>query len=390
MEESRLPDGWRNLSLGTVAQYVNGRAFKPSEWKKTGLPIIRIQNLNDSQKQFNYFDGEYEKKHYIENGDILISWSASLGVYVWERGPALLNQHIFKVRPNQQLIDRAYFVYAVRTILDQMKSRVHGSTMRHIVKGDFQSLKIPVPPLPLQRRIANVLERARRLQRIRAQANQLTSKIIQSVFLKIFGDPVTNTFKFPTAALGELAVMSRYGPRFYNQPYSDSGVPILRTTDITEQGELSLENAPKLDVSDDDLAKYRMRAGDVVISRSGSLGRCAVFETEGINCIPGAFLLHFRFGDRVLPEYIQHYVLFPSIQRRIREMGRFVAQPNVNATELKSLVVPIPPLDSQRKFSQFKTAFKLTKERQGESTREISSLSEALMYKAFRGELRVS
>src|SRR2546427_6472898 len=169
MATRKLPDGWRELPLGQVARYVNGRAFKPSEWKKSGLPIIRIQNLNDLEKEFNHFDGEYDQKHYVVDDDILISWSASLGVYVWDRGPALLNQHIFKVQPNESLIDRRYFLYAVQTILEEMKGRVHGSTMRHIVKGDFQSLRIPVPSLATQEGIALTLAKAKRLSRLRKQ-----------------------------------------------------------------------------------------------------------------------------------------------------------------------------------------------------------------------------
>jgi type I restriction enzyme S subunit len=383
-----LPDGWRELTLGSVALYINGRAFKPSEWKKTGLPIIRIQNLNDPKKEFNRFDGEYDQKHYVEKGDILISWSGSLGVYVWDGEPALLNQHIFKVLPNESVVDRRYFVYAVRTILDEMKSRVHGSTMRHIVKGDFQSLIILAPPIDVQRRIAQVLDRAERLLLLRERANELTNKIAKALFLQMFGDPTANPFGFPKKTLGSLAIVCRYGPRFYNEPYCEDGTAILRTTDITEDGEFSLSNCPKLRASPGDIKRYRLRRGDLVISRTGTkLGRCTVYDTDAVDCIPGAFLLHFRFSEEIVPEYVKHFILSASIRKRILRMRRFVGQPNVNAGELKSLNVPVPPLNLQTRFIEMDSMLRKLAARQKQSFEEINELFRSLMQKAFSGGL---
>jgi type I restriction enzyme S subunit len=92
---------WGEEKIGKVANLVNGRAFKPTDWGTVGLPIVRIQNLNNPRKPFNYFAGKIDNKHKLENGDILISWSGtpgtSFGAFIWERGEAVLNQHIFRV-----------------------------------------------------------------------------------------------------------------------------------------------------------------------------------------------------------------------------------------------------------------------------------------------------
>ena len=85
------------IKLGEVATYINGFAFKPQDRGEKGLPIIRIQDLTGNAYDLGFYDGEYPKKIEINDGDVLISWSASLGVYIWNRGKALLNQHIFKV-----------------------------------------------------------------------------------------------------------------------------------------------------------------------------------------------------------------------------------------------------------------------------------------------------
>lgn len=138
--------------LGEVADYINGRAFKPTEWSNIGLPIIRIQNLTETQEKFNYFNGEIEDKHLVKDGDILLSWSASLGVYIWGKGDAVLNQHIFKVIPHSD-IWQDYLFHALVTAVEELKRRVHGSTMTHITKPVFNRVTIGVPPLETQKQI---------------------------------------------------------------------------------------------------------------------------------------------------------------------------------------------------------------------------------------------
>ena len=140
--------------LGEIATYINGSAFKPEEWSETGLPIIRIQNLNDEYAKFNRYNGQMKKKIIINNGDVLISWSATLGVYLWTKGQALLNQHIFKVIFDRETVVRDFFMYAVKSKLDAMSEVTHGSTMKHIVKGDFENTLIPWPSLALQEEFA--------------------------------------------------------------------------------------------------------------------------------------------------------------------------------------------------------------------------------------------
>lgn len=97
------------IRLGDIATYINGYAFKPKDWREKGIPIIRIQNLNDPNKEYNYFDGEIDSKYLVNEGDILISWSASIGVYEWRGQQGVLNQHIFKVDFNKIKIDKKYF-----------------------------------------------------------------------------------------------------------------------------------------------------------------------------------------------------------------------------------------------------------------------------------------
>ena len=100
-------------TLGEVAEFVNGVAFKPADWTGVGRKIVRIQNLNDETKPYNRTERIVDKKYEINKGDILVSWSASLGVFIWDdEEQALLNQHIFKVVPNDDVVCEKYLLHA--------------------------------------------------------------------------------------------------------------------------------------------------------------------------------------------------------------------------------------------------------------------------------------
>ncbi len=176
--------------LGDIATYINGYAFKPEDRGEEGLPIIRIQDLTGNSYDLGFYDGEYPEKIEINNGDVLISWSASLGVYVWTKGKALLNQHIFKVVFDKIDIDKSYFVYAVRRKLDDIVSKTHGATMKHIVKKDFDATQIPYPSLEEQAKIASKLDRVSRIIKSRNEELEKLDELIKARFVEMFGIPI--------------------------------------------------------------------------------------------------------------------------------------------------------------------------------------------------------
>src|SRR5260370_41080106 len=110
-QQSPLPTGWTWASARDTGKYKNGFAFKPEHWETTGRPIIRIQNLTDPAKEFNRtsFDAPHSVR--VEPGEILVSWSATLDAFIWNREPAFLNQHIFRVIPQEALVTPTFLFY---------------------------------------------------------------------------------------------------------------------------------------------------------------------------------------------------------------------------------------------------------------------------------------
>ncbi|MPQ74764.1 restriction endonuclease subunit S, partial [Acetobacter senegalensis] len=174
-----LPQGWVEADIGELCNLVNGKAFKPSEWSKTGLPIIRIQNLNNSQALYNYYDREIPDKFLVNRGDLLFAWSGtpgtSFGAHLWMGQKAILNQHIFKIIFNELDIDKNYFKIAINSTLHELIGKAHGGVgLAHVTKGKFETTKLPLPPLAEQRRIVAKLDSlTARIARARAELERV-------------------------------------------------------------------------------------------------------------------------------------------------------------------------------------------------------------------------
>ena len=152
-----IPNGWLLLTYNDVADYINGRAFKPEEWESDGMPIIRIQNLNEPCAPYNYSSGSFEKQYHVQKGDLLFAWAASLGVYFWKGQDAWLNQHIFKVNPFSY-IDKEYLYFALSASINDFYQKSHGSGMVHITRKQFVSMPLLLPPINEQKRIIKAVK----------------------------------------------------------------------------------------------------------------------------------------------------------------------------------------------------------------------------------------
>jgi len=150
-----VPAGWEVAKLGELGLYHNGRAFKKSEWRTEGRPIIRIQNLTGSGKTWNHFQGDVDPRNEANPGDLLVSWAATLGAYIWDGPQAVVNQHIFKVETH---IDKRFHFYAIRRAIDELYRNAHGIGMVHVTRKVFDETEVPLPPEREQHRIVEAIE----------------------------------------------------------------------------------------------------------------------------------------------------------------------------------------------------------------------------------------
>ena len=310
MSETFLPNDWKLTRLGDVATYLNGRAFKPIEWKEVGKPIIRIQNLNKADAKYNYSPEKYEDKYKVVKGDLLFAWSASLGAYIWKGDEAWLNQHIFKVVP-KEFTEKKYLYYILDKLVHELYSKAHGSGMVHVTKGKFEETKIPLPPKPVQQAIVSKIEELfseldKGIENLRLAQQQLKT-YRQSVLRWAFEGKLTSAeenllhigveplsmaaeeeekyrTKLPKGwkwkQSGELFDFVTSGSRGWAKYYSTEGSIFIRITNLDfDCLELDLQ-AKKIQYvkppSSTEGIRTKVQEGDFLFSMTGYLGMFAI------------------------------------------------------------------------------------------------------------------
>ncbi len=295
------------------------------------------------------------------------------------------------IRPHTNKLDARYTLHFLRQRHVRLagERRMTGSAGQRRVPADFfAKLKIPLPPLAEQRRIAEVLDRAEALRAKRCAALAQLDSLTQSLFLDLFGDPVANPKGWPDPSLGSSLTFQLYGPRFYNETYNDAGIRIVRITDLDEAGNLDFDSMPRLVVCEEDIAKYALLPGDIIFARTGAtVGKVALIKDGDPPCIAGAYFIVMRFSDALLPTFVRSVLTSDSVRSIVATRSRQAAQQNFSGPGLRALPMPIPPIELQREFARRVTAVETLKTAHRASLAELDALFATLQHRAFRGEL---
>ena len=377
------------VELGNVATYINGYAFKPEQRGKIGLPIIRIQDLNDNSYDLGFFDGSYPEQIEINTGDILISWSGSLGVYKWSKGKALLNQHIFKVVFNKINIDKEFFCYAVKNSLSVMSQQTHGATMKHITKKDFDKVLIPYPSLNTQRKIAQKLNIVTELIVFYETELSLMEQLIKTRFVEMFGDPSMNSHGLELLPMARICEIID-GDRGKNYPNAD---------DFTDDGFCLFLNAKNVTASgfdfstctfitkekDSALRKGKLSRGDVVLTTRGTIGNLAFYTSEvpydNIRINSGMVIL--RMKQNVMDElfFIEQFKMqLKGIKEKIASGS---AQPQLPISVMNKIQILVPNIKRQKEFELFVKQVDKSREEVKKSLEKTQQLYDSLMQEYF-------
>ena len=340
----------KKVKLGEVATFINGYAFKPQDWSSEGKEIIRIQNLTKTSKEINYYSGTIDKKYIIEDGDILISWSGTLGVFQWCGKSAVLNQHIFKVIFDKIDIDKSYFKYVVEKGLQDAVKHTHGSTMKHLTKKYFDNIMVSYTNLREQQRIASELDLLSKLILRRQEQLEELNLLVKSRFNEMFGDFYTTLF--PKYKIGEkFELSSGSTPSRDNKLYWDSGtINWVKTTEvINKEITETEEKITKFALENTSLKLFPVNTILIAMYGQGQTrGRSAILKVESTsNQACGAI-----FPNKIdNPVFIWHQLMLRYSE--LRELGRGGNQPNLNGQLIKNFELILPPLSLQNEFADF-------------------------------------
>ena len=360
--------------LGDIASYINGYAFKPEQRGKIGLPIIRIQDLTGNAYDLGFYDGDYQKKVEINDGDVLISWSASLGVYEWNRGKALLNQHIFKVVFDKLAVDKKYFMYAVQYKLEEMESKTHGATMKHITKKDFDNIAIPFPSIVEQERISNRLDKLRAIIGGKKSQLEKLDNLIKARFVEMFGNAVANDKGWPTEPISKAAPTS--SPKIKN----NETVWLLNLDMVESQ---SGKVISKLIVSEDKInaSTCTFDENNVLYSKLRPyLNKVVLPDQEGY-CTTE--LVPLKPGKELTREFLATLLRSDAFVGYINEKTAGAKMPRVSMNIFRQFECILPPIALQQHFSEFYNQVDKSKFAVQKSLEKTQLLFDSLMQEYF-------
>lgn len=374
--------------LGDIATYINGYPFKPEDRGTIGLPIIRIQDLTGNAYDLGFYDGDYPERIVIKDGDVLISWSASLGVYIWNKGKALLNQHIFKVAFDKCAVNKEYFVYAVQHKLKEMETKTHGATMKHIVKKDFDNTVIPFPTLEEQEEIAQIMNHASEIISARQQELQKLDELVKARFVEMFGDMYLNTMEWRELHLETMAdIVSGItkGRKIAGKQLTK--VPYMAVSNVKD-GYIDWTTVKTIEATDQEINQYRLLPDDVLMTEGGDpdkLGRGAIIRTPLENCIHQNHIFRVRLDEsHILPDYFAEYLKHQRAKRYFLGCAKQTTGiASINMKQLKALPVLLPPLELQNEFSAFIKQTDKSKAAVQQALGKAQLLFDSLMQKNF-------
>lgn len=340
------------VTLGKHIDILSGCAFPSSGFNRNnGVPLIRIRDIL-SGKTETYYEGSYDLKYLIKKGDLLVGMDGDFNREYWKGTDALLNQRVCKITPNPETLDKNFLYHFLQKELDKIHATTDVVTVKHLSVKKIQDIKIRLPSLKEQKRIAAILDKADAIRQKREQAIKLADDFLRAKFLEMFGSPANNIHRFPKGTIRDLVDSVNYGTSA--KASIDSGeYPILRMGNITYQGRWDFTDLKYLDLSVKEKDKYLVKEGDLLFNRTNSkelVGKTAVYEEDRPMAFAG-YLIRVRPNSIGNNYYISGYL--NSIHGKITLMNMcksIVGMANINAQELQNIEILIPPKHLQDEY----------------------------------------
>jgi type I restriction enzyme S subunit len=393
---------WKKVKLKDVCSFINGDRGKnyPSskDFVDSGIPFINAGHLNNKKVAFdsmNYITSEkYDSLNSgkVEINDILFCLRGSLGklaIVNFEKGAIASSLVIIRVK--EKLISSKYLLHYLNSeYFKRQISRVNtGSTQPNLSATNVKKFEIPLPPIPTQIKIAAALDKAQELIDKRKEQIQQYDDLLQSVFLDMFGDPVTNPRGWEKKKLTELCSdiidCPHSTPKYVNKK---TNYPGIRTTEI-KNGRIDLSSMKYVQADEykNRTKRIEPKQGDIIYAREGSFGGAVILPDNFKFCL-GQRVVLLRATKSVCNSLFLWFQINSKgvySQALKGNIGSTVGR--VNMKEIKNFVLISPPLILQNKFASIVEKVEEEKKKLETSLTELENNFNSIMQKAFRGDL---
>lgn len=411
-----IPEAWQRRTLASLASYENGFGFNESYWSNQGLPIIRIAQITGSQGVVDYYSGNLPATFRIRDEDLIFSWSGTLAVVRWLGGPAWLNQHLFKVVPSSD-IDRSFLFHVLQSSVAEMDKRAHGSTMKHIKRGELKEFSVCVPEAKTeQRTIARILDSLdtaiQQTEAILEKLKAVKQGLLHDLLTR--GIDANGQLRPPQAEaphlykesplgwipkewegmpLSGISTLITSGSRDWARYYSDEGALFVRIGNLTrEHVNLRFDSVVFVKPPEGgDGQRTRLECDDVLISITADLGIVGIVPSSLGEAYINQHIALVRLDtSAVNPRFVGHFLASPRSQDVIRSMNDAGAKSGLNLPAIRGLISLIPKRIEQDRIciqlDEIDGRISTTKSEQA----KFRSLKIALMDDLLTGRVRVT
>lgn len=293
--------------------------------------------------------------------------------------------------PDCNSLDRVYLAYYLRSprFVSWVSSQTAGAKMPRVSMSTFWDHEIPLPDLEEQKRIASILDKADAIRRKRQQAIRMADEFLRSVFLDMFGDPVSNPKGWPMGSIRDLVSEASYGTSA--KASEDKGrYPVLRMGNISYSGHWDFSSLKYMDLDGRDIERYTVRKGDLLFNRTNSadlVGKAAVFVEDEEMAFAG-YLIRIRPSKIGNSFFLAAFLNSAYGKAVLRNMCKsIVGMANINAQELQDIAIYLPPIELQNEFQRVVQSVEIRRKTMQSSYTDLLALSGSLSARAFAGEI---
>jgi type I restriction enzyme S subunit len=391
----------RAVAVGEISEQIRGVSYGKGDATDAlidgYLPVLRAGNITEFG--VTYEDLVFVPKHLVSDkqllrsGDVLIAASSGSIEVVGKAAP-MLNDYegafgaFCKVlRPRKSHVEPSYFAHYFKTneYRRKVSSLAAGANINNLKNEHLDDLLIPLPPLPEQRRIAAILDKADALRTKRREALAQLDRLAQSIFVEMFGDLFTNSKGFPVARLGDACDV-RDGT--HDSPaYVAQGYPLVTSKNLRD-GKIDLSTVNFISEADYNEINRRSKVGigDILMPMIGTIGNPVLVEEEPLFAIKNMALIKFKLNSPCR-EFVLQFLRSDFFDRLVASKNKGGTQKFLALGEIRGLPLPVPSESSQVEFSKRIHAINRKRTRYEDALDGTDRLFASLQHRAFRGEL---